>query len=310
MTLGVVKPEPPPVVHPTFPQPNQQVSGGQFNQFLNFGGNVRTRTLTSGCTELDAIFEAAGRQYNLSPDLLKAVAKVESNFRTEATSPAGAVGIMQLMPGTASHLGVDDPFNPAQSIFGGARYLRENLDRFDGDIELALAAYNAGWPAVKRHGGIPPFRETQAYVPRVLGHLADSDVHPSLLAISFDSSRGSGNFNFNNNNNFNNINNNNFNQNHNTANNINHNHNTNNSNNTSHNHNITNPNNNNSNSTNNANYSTGTDNNDERYANNSADTSSDYDNNQQALLYYIEAREQMLRTKLINAAEEAASDEV
>ncbi|MCL2222909.1 MAG: lytic transglycosylase domain-containing protein [Oscillospiraceae bacterium] len=196
MTLGVIKPEPQPV-QPTYqPQPNQQVSGTQFNQFFNptnFGGTFRTNSLTSGCDELDSIFEAAGRRYNLSPDLLKAVAKVESNFRTDATSRAGAMGIMQLMPGTARYLGVDDPFDPQQSIFGGARYLREQLDRFNGDIELALAAYNAGWPTVKQHGGIPPFRETQAYVQKVLGHLADSEIAPSLLAITFDNSRASHN---------------------------------------------------------------------------------------------------------------------
>lgn len=176
-----------------FSQSNQQMSGAQFNQFLNhanFGGNVRTRTLTSGDAGLDAIFEAAGRKYNLSPDLLKAVAKVESNFRLDVTSRAGAMGIMQLMPGTAKYLGVDDPFNPEQNIFGGARYIREQLDRFNGDIELALAAYNAGWPTVKRHGGIPPFRETQAYIPRVLGHLAESDIPPSLLAITYNNARG------------------------------------------------------------------------------------------------------------------------
>jgi len=198
MTLGVIKPEPQPI-QPTFQsQPNQQVSGTQFNQFFNptnFGGTFRTNTLTSGNAELDAIFEAAGRRYNLSPDLLKAVAKVESNFRPDATSRAGAMGIMQLMPGTARYLGVDDPFDPQQSIFGGARYLREQLDRFNGDIELALAAYNAGWPTVKQHGGIPPFRETQAYVQKVLGHLTDSDIAPSLLALTFDNSRAGHNTN-------------------------------------------------------------------------------------------------------------------
>jgi len=149
-----------------------------------FASTFRVRALSSGCEELDAIFDAAGRKYNLSPDLLKAVAKVESTFRTNATSPAGAMGIMQLMPGTAKYLGVDDPFDPTQNIMGGARYLREQLDRFDGDIKLALAAYNAGWPTVQRHGGIPPFKETQAYVQRVLGHLGGVDFTPNMIAYN------------------------------------------------------------------------------------------------------------------------------
>ena len=123
--------------------------------------------------DLDAIFVEAALQYNLPVDFLKAVARAESNFRPNAVSHAGAQGIMQIMPRTAQHLGVTDPFDPRQSIFGGARYLRENLNRFDGDFRLALAAYNAGWPTVKRHGGIPPFRETQNYVARIMGWLEE-----------------------------------------------------------------------------------------------------------------------------------------
>jgi hypothetical protein len=139
-------------------------------------------TLTSGCAELDAMFDAAGRQYNINPNLLRAVAQVESNFRANATSPAGAMGIMQIMPATARHLGVTDPFDPLQSIMGGARYLREQLDRFNGDIRLALAAYNAGWPTVQRHGGIPPFPQTQAYVARVMELFGDGDVTAGMPA--------------------------------------------------------------------------------------------------------------------------------
>ena len=118
-----------------------------------FAENLRSRSLTSGDTNLDAMFDAAGRKYNISVDLLKAVARVESNFRPDATSRVGAMGIMQLMPGTAKYLGVTDPYDPEQSIMGGAKYLKEQLDRFEGDVELALAAYNAGWPAVKNTAG-------------------------------------------------------------------------------------------------------------------------------------------------------------
>ena len=138
--------------------------------------------------DLDAIFHEAALQYDLPVDFLMAVARAESNFRPNAVSPAGAQGIMQLMPGTARHLGVTDPFDPRQSIFGGARYLRENLNRFDGDIKLTLAAYNAGWPTVQRHGGVPPFRETQNYVARIMGWLeegreftAGTVAHPGFM---------------------------------------------------------------------------------------------------------------------------------
>jgi len=160
------------------------VGSGAVGNIATFSETLRARSLSSGCAELDAIFDEAGQKYDISPDLLKAVAKVESTFRPHLTSRVGAMGIMQLMPGTAKYLGVDDPYDPYQNIMGGAKYLKEQIERFEGDIKLALAAYNAGWPAVKKHGGIPPFKETQAYVPKVLGYLGAGEVTPNMLTYS------------------------------------------------------------------------------------------------------------------------------
>ncbi|MWV29027.1 lytic transglycosylase domain-containing protein [Aurantiacibacter rhizosphaerae] len=111
-------------------------------------------------------------RFDLSPALLEAVVWQESRWRADAVSPAGARGLAQLMPGTARDLGVD-PDDPLANLEGGARYLREQLDRFDGDLEKALAAYNAGPGRVIRSGGIPRIRETQVYVAAIMGRLSD-----------------------------------------------------------------------------------------------------------------------------------------
>ena len=110
-------------------------------------------------------------RYDLSPSLIEAMVWQESRWRANAVSPAGARGLAQLMPGTARDLGVN-PDDPFANLEGGARYLRAQLDRFDGDLELALAAYNAGPGRVERAGGIPRIRETREYVAAIMGRLA------------------------------------------------------------------------------------------------------------------------------------------
>lgn len=104
----------------------------------------------------------------LDPRLVQAVVQVESGYNPRAVSNKGAIGLMQLMPGTARELGVDDPWNPDGNVAGGTAYLRRMLDTFSGDVELALAAYNAGPKAVLEHAGVPPFAETRAYVRKIL----------------------------------------------------------------------------------------------------------------------------------------------
>ena len=122
-------------------------------------------------TPYASLFAGAARRHGMSPTLLAAVAKQESGFDARAVSPAGAQGLMQLMPATAAGLGVRDPFDPAQAVDGAARLLKDLLAEF-GRVDLALAAYNAGPGAVHRYGGIPPYPETRQYVPAVLAHKA------------------------------------------------------------------------------------------------------------------------------------------
>ena len=109
---------------------------------------------------LEQIFQKASDTYQVSKDLLKAMAKAESNFRADATSHCGAMGIMQLMPATAASLGVSDAYNPEQNIMGGAKYISQLLEKYNGNLAFAVAAYNAGSGNVDKYGGIPPFKET------------------------------------------------------------------------------------------------------------------------------------------------------
>jgi hypothetical protein len=134
-------------------------------------GNASFSSYMEETKSLDDIFEEASDKYNVPVVLLKAVGKAESDFRADAVSRSGAQGIMQLMPKTAEYLGVKDSFDPEQNINGGAKYLAELLDKYDGNTSLALAAYNAGMNNVKKYGGIPPFEETQNYVVKVTKYM-------------------------------------------------------------------------------------------------------------------------------------------
>ena len=126
---------------------------------------------SDGSTPFGAEIDAAATRHGIDPALLRGLVRQESGFDPRARSAAGAMGLTQLMPATAASLGVTDPYDPAQSLDGGAAYLRSMLDRFGGDPAKALAAYNAGPGAVARFGGVPPYAETQHYVQSILGGL-------------------------------------------------------------------------------------------------------------------------------------------
>lgn len=133
-----------------------------------FGKEAEVEGFDAAPGGIRPMIQDAAKKHSLDGRLLEALVSVESSFNPTAVSKAGAKGLTQLMPGTAAALGVTDPFDPAQNLAGGAKYLSQMLKQFDGNTELALAAYNAGPGAVKRHGGIPPFSETRSYVQNVM----------------------------------------------------------------------------------------------------------------------------------------------
>ena len=128
--------------------------------------------------------QRAALYYQLPPELIWAVIKVESNFDPRALSPANAHGLMQLIPSTAERMMVQDIYDPRQNIFGGTRYLRVLANLFNGDLQLTVAAYNAGENAVIRHGGIPPYAETQRYVVKVLEYYRQYREQEALAVAS------------------------------------------------------------------------------------------------------------------------------
>ena len=132
--------------------------------------NDKSSSSVSSPEDLETYFKEASETYHVDINLLKAIAKVESNFNPKATSSAGAMGVMQLMPSTAKGLGIRDAYDAHDNIMGGAKIISQNLKKYNGDLPLALAAYNAGSGNVDKYGGIPPFTETQNYVKKVLGY--------------------------------------------------------------------------------------------------------------------------------------------
>ena len=138
--------------------------------------------------DMNEIFERASKTYNVPVNLLKALGYEESGFDPNAVSSAGAMGIMQLMPETAQSLGVTDPFDAEQNIMGGAKLLSENLELYNGNVDLALAAYSAGRGSVEKYGGVPPFEETQNAIRKVKNFMG-MDLDAPMVSVS-----GTGNY--------------------------------------------------------------------------------------------------------------------
>ncbi len=155
----------------------QQPAQDESSRGVDFSSYLKTDK------NLEDIFAEAAQTYGVSIDLLKAMTKQESNFNPNATSRSGAQGLMQLMPATAASLGVTNAYDPYQNVMGGAKYIRQMLDKYNGNVSLALAAYNAGSNNVDKYGGIPPFAETQNYVAKITQYLTDGVTVPNKETV-------------------------------------------------------------------------------------------------------------------------------
>ena len=152
------------------PQETGQAAAADTPTTSGTGSSASSGQSSAGASFATLIQQASDR-YGVNPSLVNAVIRAESNFDASAVSGAGALGLMQLMPGTAQGLGVSDPMDPAQNIEGGVKFLSQLLKKYDGNVQMTLAAYNAGPGAVAKYNGVPPYSETQTYVKRVLSYM-------------------------------------------------------------------------------------------------------------------------------------------
>ena len=148
-------------------------------------------TTATPAPHIDRLIEGAAERHQVDPQLIRALVQVESGFNPRAVSSKGAEGLMQLIPATARRFGTRDTFDPQANLDGGVRYLRHLLDLYNGDLELALAAYNAGENAVGRHNGVPPYRETQNYLKKIFAlYPTRRSVRPESGIVRFVDRRG------------------------------------------------------------------------------------------------------------------------